>query len=169
VPSAMKIIVAIVCALLCLVGAGMVGLRDMAQSPQFCATCHVVKPYVESWQGSDYLAHTHAQLGIPCQTCHPQTIKTLVHEVVSQVRGNYDNPLSEIKVPKKDCFRCHGDYASLAEKTSALERNPHNSHWGELDCRVCHKMHKQSVDYCSQCHGPTTDLPGWKILEQKPS
>ena len=39
-PIAIKITVAAVCGLLGLVGAGLVGLRDMAQRPTSCAACH---------------------------------------------------------------------------------------------------------------------------------
>jgi len=26
--------------------------------------------------------------------------------------------------------------------------NPHASHYGEMECRLCHKMHKECDDYC---------------------
>lgn len=162
-PIAIKITVAAVCGLLGLVSIGLVGLRDMAQRPTFCAACHIVQPYVETWADSNHLAHTHKQLGIPCQSCHARTIGALVSEVVSTVRQTYDDPLSEIKVPQGDCFRCHGDYETLAERTKDLIQNPHDSHWGALDCGVCHKMHKDSIDYCAQCHDPTVDKPGWTL------
>ncbi len=162
-PSAIKMTVAAVCAVLGLVGASLVSLRDMARNPSFCATCHIVQPYVETWADSGYLANTHAQLGIPCQECHPQSIGTLVSEVVSTIRHTYDDPLTQIKVPAAECFRCHGDYQTLAERTSDLIQNPHDSHWGPLDCGVCHKMHRDSIDYCAGCHDPTTDKPGWTI------
>jgi len=40
------------------------------------------------------------------------------------------------------------DYATHG----GIEANPHQSHNGELDCAVCHHMHKASEKYCIQCH-----------------
>ena len=161
-----KAIVAVVCVVVGLVASALVGLRDMAQRPEYCATCHLMQPYVDSWKDSTYLASTHGKLGIPCQVCHAQTMGDLAGEVVSTVRHSYDEPLKEIKLPKEDCLRCHGSYQVLAERTKGLRLNPHASHLGELDCQVCHKMHKESIDYCSQCHGPVATGPGWKTLQQ---
>jgi len=47
-------------------------------------------------------------------------------------------------------------------------QNPHHFyHWGEMDCRVCHKMHRPSEDYCSECHEPSATSAGWTIQVRK--
>ena len=52
----------------------------------------------------------------------------------------------------------------LAEATGDEELNPHDSHYGEMECRLCHKMHKPSELYCTQCHQvPMPD--GWVAVE----
>ena len=32
------------------------------------------------------------------------------------------------------------------------DRNPHDSHLGEIACTVCHKAHGESKVYCLECH-----------------
>ena len=91
-------------------------------------------------------------------------MKEQVTELVTYVRGNYQTPLRERRFSKEFCLGCHEheSYAQLAEMTKALEEeigaNPHDSHYGELECRLCHKVHRASQDYCANCH-----TWGWKV------
>jgi len=141
---------------LVVIAAGGVGLWEYHEQPQFCATCHVMEPYLESWEHNSLLANTHAQEDIDCLECHEPTIQQQVNELVAFVTNDYEVPLKELKVPQEECLACHehGSYDELVEATAYMERNPHDSHYGEMECRLCHKMHKPSVDYCSQCHEP---------------
>lgn len=88
-----------------------------------------------------------------------------VHEFVAYVEGDYEIPLRELKYPMKECLECHerGSYEQISEKTAHFESsagaNPHDSHYGELECRLCHKMHKESEDYCGQCHAWRWEVP----------
>lgn len=51
------------------------------------------------------------------------------------------------------CLSCHGGSDALAARTAALaDRNPHNSHDGQLDCAKCHGVHKPFEYYCNTCH-----------------
>lgn len=148
------------------IGAAGMGLWNYHEKPQFCAACHVMDPYLASWEESSLEAHVHAQEDVACLDCHEPTIKQQVTELISFVTHDYETPLTELKVPQEECLACHehGNYAELAEATADRERNPHESHWGEMECRLCHKMHKPSELYCTQCH--EVDVPdGWTAVE----
>lgn len=153
-------------ALAVLVVAAGVGLWEYHKKPQFCGTCHIMKPYVESWVSSDLLARVHAENDIACLDCHESNLKQQVEEVIAYVTGDYKVPLRERTMLKEECLSCHehGSYAELAELTRDREdlnnRNPHDSHWGELECHICHNMHRPSVLYCAQCHQLTVP-EGW--------
>jgi hypothetical protein len=116
-------------------------------------------PYLESWQASDLGAHAHAVEDVACLDCHEPTIEQQVNELVVYMRGDFDVPLAQIRYPMSDCFECHEHYGALAELTSGSDFNPHDSHWGELECSVCHGMHRESVDYCDQCHQTDMQVP----------
>ena len=146
-------------------GVGAVVLWEYHERPEFCGTCHIMDPYLESWQASDYGANAHAEYDVACLDCHVPTLEQQVNEFVVYVQGDYEIPLPELKYPKEDCLQCHehGSYAELIEKSAYLEEevgaNPHNSHWGEMECRLCHKMHKESEEYCAQCHSWGFEVP----------
>jgi hypothetical protein len=96
-------------------------------------------------------------------------MKSAVTELLSYVTHSHEVPLKDESVRPMDCLQCHGSYAQLAELTrdlkgpegSPLGRNPHDSHWGPLSCGICHRMHKTSVDFCSECHGFPVSGPAW--------
>jgi len=117
-----------------------------------CNLCHNIRPYVESYSSSDYLDHVHAEANVTCKDCHHVTPFEAAGEALTYVTGDYEEPMREISYSKEGCLQCHRSYESLAERTSALEPNPHESHLGELDCTLCHKSHRPSEVYCTQCH-----------------
>jgi cytochrome c nitrite reductase small subunit len=135
-------------------GSSLAGLYTVSRSPDYCRRCHVMEEYVLSWETPDLLAHRHYLAEIACQTCHPQTMTELVHEIVATVRGNYFVPLPELEISQQECLSCHGDYSDLARATAHLDENPHASHLGEEECFQCHKMHRKSpgMKYCVTCH-----------------
>jgi hypothetical protein len=137
--------------------------------PKSCATCHVIKPYVESWNSSDFLDHKHEQAMISCTECHQLTGQQKSRNVTAFKNKKYKSPLEEREYGNELCFRCHGSYQDIRQRTQdyqakGLSRNPHESHYGDMDCNMCHKMHRTSIDYCSQCHQPVVKKPGWKTL-----
>jgi cytochrome c nitrite reductase small subunit len=158
------VVLIVLLALVVLGGVGAVALWRYHEQPQFCVTCHIMDPYLASWQSGDLGAHEHEQADVTCLDCHEPTIQQQVHEVVSYATGDYTTPLPELKYPTQDCFQCHehSSYAQIIEMTAGLVQtygaNPHNSHFGEMDCRLCHHMHEKSVDYCAQCHSY-----GWQV------
>ena len=146
--------------------AGAAGWKYHEQ-PQFCADlCHLMEPYEASWESSDFEVRAHAEAGLVCLDCHEPTIKEQVEEVIHYATNDFSDPLRERKMPMETCLSCkeHGTYQEMVEVTQPLEeeweRNPHNSHWGEMECHLCHNMHRPSVNYCASCH-PVPMPDGW--------
>lgn len=152
-PKTLTIVVVVLLTICALLGIGMIWLKDSSETTAYCNTCHIMQPYYQSWASSEYTAAAHSRVGIACQSCHARPLRQSVHEFTTyHITRDYSEPLREVRIPKENCMRCHGNYAHLAELTKDLEPNPHNSHLGQIECRLCHKMHKPSVDYCALCH-----------------
>ena len=115
------------------------------EQPRFCADlCHIMQPYEDTWASSPYEVHVHAEAGVECLDCHEPTIEEQVQEVIAYVTGDYEQPLREARLEQETCLSCkdHDSYPELAEATSDWERNPHASHWGDMECNLCHKKHR---------------------------
>jgi hypothetical protein len=154
------------------VGGTAAWLKGRVRTTDYCAGCHVIAPYYDTWKSSLFTAHAHAAVGIVCQDCHQRTVRDGLREIVSNV--SRESPSGDYRVSPKICLGCHVSYRHLAGLTGnlrgpdgfALGRNPHHSHWGSLDCGICHKMHKPSVDLCSKCHGFPIKAPAWTGASQ---
>jgi cytochrome c nitrite reductase small subunit len=149
-------------------GVGAVAAWTYHEQPQFCATCHIMEPYLASWQASDLGAHAHAVEDVTCLDCHEPTTQQQVDELVVYVQGDFEVPLEERQFGTQFCFDCHlpnehTSYEEVIQLTAGLELNPHDSHLGQMDCEICHKMHRVSEDYCADCHGPVATGEGWTI------
>jgi cytochrome c nitrite reductase small subunit len=150
-------------------GVGTVAAWKYHENPQFCATCHIMEPYLESWQASDYGAYAHAVQGVTCLDCHVPTAQQQVDELVVYMKGDFTVPLEQPDFGSEFCLDCHLPSEHTSEEeviqlTAGMEVNPHDSHLvGETDCETCHKMHGPSEDYCAGCHGPVATGPGWTI------
>jgi cytochrome c nitrite reductase small subunit len=140
-----------------------VALWNYHEQPQFCAICHIMQPYLESWESSPFLAQAHAEESVSCLECHEPTIQQQVDELVKFVTNDYEIPLEEREFDQEWCLRCHehGSYEELIQRTEELELNPHDSHYGEMECSICHKVHRESEDYCALCHAPVVTGTGW--------
>jgi hypothetical protein len=115
-------------------------------------------PYVESMQNNNLLAHDHAQKGVTCLDCHDLTTLQYEHEVGDPNATS----LPVVTMPTDVCLKCHGSYKQVIQLTAGLDRNPHDSHDGEVDCNICHKMHQPSQYYCAKCHPLSRSLgPEW--------
>lgn len=78
-----------------------------------------------------FLADQHSKMG--CKACHTD--------------GEYGD------VANDPCLKCHGSWEKLAEKTSAIQINPHKSpHFGMDTCTMCHHGHYEFENVCSSCH-----------------
>jgi len=172
--KARKIWVIVGVVLVIVIVAAGAALWNYHEQPQFCAICHIMQPYLESWESSDFLAHAHARENITCLECHEPTIGQQVQEGIKFVTKDYETPLEPRRFDKEWCFRCHehGSYAELIERTKDYtvdgeKINPHaykvdpeaaNPHRSgkddELDCYNCHKIHGESpgINICYGCH-----------------
>ena len=168
--SSGKIIVAVLLIVISIPLMGTIWVKDGRQNPSYCANCHE-SPYYNEWiedNGTFSLANQHSELGISCQTCHDRTLGESISEIVNYTFGNYHFPIDETQIPVEVCLSCHQSYATIIPltdpSTTGFERNPHDGHWGELECGVCHNMHRDSEVYCDQCHDPMmVDEPGWVL------
>ena len=120
------------------------------------------------------LSVTHKAMGDTCMSCHVPTLSEQISEGINWVTGNYVYPLEEKSL--KDlteargldddefCLNeaCHNiTRDDLIEATSDMERNPHVAQHGEVACSECHKAHRASVMYCTQCHSDAEVPEGW--------
>jgi cytochrome c nitrite reductase small subunit len=136
-----------------------VGSWEYTGTAEFCSVCHIVTPYYQSWKSGQYLDHRHAIKGVTCDDCHIEPGKNRIMEMgkytkegIDYVTGNYPTPLPQANLSKEYCLKCHGTYSELAQKTSNVTPNPHQSHLGEIQCQLCHKSHKPFENYCLKCH-----------------
>jgi nitrate/TMAO reductase-like tetraheme cytochrome c subunit len=107
---------AVALALLAVVGASLVGYAEHRTSQsQFCASCHNMAPYYESWQ-----ADLHgSKLDVACVECHyaPGERTTLkakfrgLSQVASYFSGRYGATRPRAHVSNDSCLtaQCHGD------------------------------------------------------------
>lgn len=134
------------------------GLLKASTKPSFCSNCHIIKPYYQSWNEGSFLDHKHAQQDVACLDCHHRTIPEKAQEGLKYVTGNYELPLEGPPGDRAFCLSCHSDkgpgssWEEIKAATNFEESNPHDSHNGEQDCNLCHKMHGESKPMCVQCH-----------------
>lgn len=166
------IISTIIVLIIGIAAAAMVWVKDASTNPSYCALCHK-DPYYSTWESGGELASRHAQAGIPCQTCHPRTLSDSIQEIAAQVTGNYDPLIMEL-APLEACTKCHEheSYDEIIPLTAGFgedKGNPHDSHFGKVECNICHLMHRDSVDYCSKCHDPLVGgiKPYWRVVTEE--
>jgi len=150
-----RVLLGVLAALVVVAAAAGAVLFQASKKPSFCATCHIIEPYYNSWKEGDLLAARHAEAGVDCLECHHKSIVAKIGEGINYLTGNYENPLKERDFSKEECLRCHehGSYEQLVELTADLDPNPHDPpHYQEMECSFCHKMHRKSEIYCAQCH-----------------
>lgn len=123
-----------------------------------CSTCHVMVPYLESVRDANLLVYVHAKKGLTCLDCHELAVLQQVHKRYTPNTTS----LQERKFPTDFCLRCHGSYKKVLQLTEGLDPNPHDSHYGEMRCGACHKMHRPSEYFCARCHLPPDLGPEWK-------
>ncbi len=128
---------------------GLAGLWHVSASPQFCASCHIMQPYVQGWKVSK-----HAAVG--CVQCHypPGFRDTLwvkyqaMTQVAKWATGTYSSkPFAEVE--DASCLRsgCHSA-AQLESKAMLVSargiRFDHRPHLlpakmgRQLRCTSCH-------------------------------
>ena len=149
----------------------LAGLQGYSRQVGYCANCHIIKSYVDSWISSEYLDHKHKEIDISCNDCHPRTIRKTLWEIQSYIKKDYEIPLLQKKDLDKQCLKCHESFikAIIDQKHQAKSAkinphaypvdiqnpdNPHASPNTQPECYRCHKIHSKSpgIKYCYRCH-----------------
>lgn len=146
--------------ILVLVAVGALGMAVLHQSdtnPNFCATCHVIMDKnVQSYLTGSNLDHVHELANVQCKDCHNYPVSAEIASGIKFITGNYevDSSGQLLKRTYDDsmCLKCHISYDYVAQRTANLDKNPHDSHLGQLPCSTCHVSHGEQIDYCATCH-----------------
>jgi cytochrome c nitrite reductase small subunit len=148
-----------ICAFVVLVlgGAGGGYLIHLSNtSPEFCMTCHIMKPNVISYLTSNDLDNVHYQAGVQCKECHDYPLSAEIVSGFNFVFGNYhvtdEGELWPVTYDDDMCLQCHISREHMGQSTDYLYRNPHKYHSGYPSCKTCHVSHGAQIDFCSGCH-----------------
>lgn len=121
------------------------------------AICAVLVPLVgsSSLAATEGLAKKHVAAGVTCAKCHG--VKT-----PAKLKGR-DAAFPRL-ANKRACLACHESYQAVAAKTVNYYGwyNPHVSHYGELECYQCHRVHRASELFCTRCHLDMKVPTSWK-------
>ena len=156
------IVVGVVVVVLIAAGAGFWVWHEQ---PSFCAAiCHTpMDEYLETYEqeagtaGVDkwgnevantnaMLAVSHKAQGKDCMACHVPTLSEQMSEGMNWVTGNYVYPLEE--------------------RDTEMLTEAHQPQHGEIECSECHKAHRASVMYCTQCHSEAEVPEGWLTVAE---
>lgn len=133
-------------------GVGLSVEHGLSEEPDGCASCHVMRRYVDSYKSGRDLDAAHARAGVSCTGCH------VGYSLAKRAEGALAYSVGLVGAPARRrfddamCNRCHVSMEHQGEKTDFLVRNPHRSHWPELGCADCHLAHVRQVDFCNGCH-----------------
>lgn len=94
-----------------------------------------VSEVLAGWPGSMFTDGIHRDSGLECGDCHQQLPPA----------GGSQGAV---------CLDCHGSGSvfGMTAETSDYEPNPHDLHYGPIDCTFCHRMHEEQGPACSFCH-----------------
>jgi nitrate/TMAO reductase-like tetraheme cytochrome c subunit len=155
------------------IGLGIVMVVLAAQvssTPTFCGTCHIMKPYFESWKQSK-----HAR--IACVECHiPPGITSEIrkkYEALSMVAKYFTGTYSTnpwVEVDDAACLRCHERRLLEGKEVFHNVLFDHRPHLSEsrrglkLRCTSCHSQIVQgshisvTSSTCALCHFKNQEL-----------
>lgn len=129
-----------------------------SQEPGDCISCHDNKEVIPK----DHI-DTRGMMGDDCGGCHESDPTSLgkkiplshIHQLAGvSCKGCHEDPDSDKTAGTEVCKKCHDDMNALYEATSEEVINPHLSpHEGKTpDCNRCHHQHKNSENFCYNCH-----------------
>ena len=133
--------------------------------------------------------------GTDCLGCHVPTLSEQIQEGMNWMSGNYEAvqlengtyvlpersgaDLVEARGLEADQFclneACHhvddngtpiNTREDLKAATADLPRNVHIGQHGPVACTECHKAHRASVVYCTQCHSDVEIPDGWLTYQE---
>lgn len=115
------------------------GALKITNTPQFCGTCHEMRPEYTTWQQT-----SHAK--IACVQCHiePGTVNLLKHKMNSMTQlyehltGKIPNPITMPEPIKNEvCEQCHSSMRKVTASGDIVI--PHDKHLNQgISCVACH-------------------------------
>jgi nitrate/TMAO reductase-like tetraheme cytochrome c subunit len=143
-----RVALLVVLAIAVVAGATLAGVWHVSASPQFCNSCHIMRPYVEAW-------HVSKHGTVPCVQCHypPGFRDTLwvkfqaMTQVAKWATQTYSSkPYAEVE--DASCFRsgCHSRGQLETKGVLTLARGVKFDHRPHLDGAVGQKLR------CTNCH-----------------
>jgi len=163
------VVLVVLGAVLVVGGAALAGLWHVSASPQFCNSCHLMRPYVAAWKASRHNS-------VPCIQCHypPGFRDTLwvkyqaVTQVVKWATQTYSSKPFAV-VEDGSCFRAGCHSRQQLESRGVIQfgrgiRFDHRPHLDatktgrELRCTSCHsqivveKHFEITTSTCFTCH-----------------
>jgi len=143
---------------------GLVGFVQVSSTPTFCGTCHIMKPYYESWKHSKHdkiaCVECHISPGITAEVHKKIEALSMVAKYFTATYGT--KPWAE--VDDAACLRCH-ERRLLEGRVDfegvAFDHRPHliEARRGlRLRCTSCHSQIVQgthltvTVSTCAFCH-----------------
>lgn len=149
---------------LLLAWAGYVGIRA-TDSPEFCASCHYMEPYVQNWKTSSHN-------DVACIECHAEPgvggylarKARLLSEVIRYWTGSYSSQ-PDAHLSDAQCLSCHEQEGLDRTQTYSQDiQFSHKNHYKtpsrgvKLNCNTCHSELVQgdhtavNQSTCIDCH-----------------
>ncbi|MBB5336303.1 cytochrome c3 family protein [Pectinatus brassicae] len=138
-------------------GIGYAAMKTVSARPAFCASCHNMQTYYDTYTKGHLLAKKHAEAGVTCHDCHEPSLGQQMDEGLKFITGNYKEPLPEYEYSNEQCLKCH-NFDDVKAKTAKYGKaNPHDSTHAKGNqppqCYECHSVHHlQSAKKCNTCH-----------------
>lgn len=147
----------------------VMSLMHYSESPNFCNSCHIMKPYYDAWNGSKHNK-------VACVKCHypPSSVKThlwhkfqALSQVAKYVTRTYSSkPYAEVADASCLTSGCHSTrllegWVKVGDKGVRFDHRPHlteKRRGRQLRCTSCHSQimvgrHMEvTFDTCYTCH-----------------
>ncbi|MDP2866778.1 MAG: NapC/NirT family cytochrome c, partial [Elusimicrobiota bacterium] len=147
----------------------LMSLMRYSESPNFCNSCHIMKPYYDAWNGSKHNK-------VACVKCHypPSSVKTrlwhkfqALSQVAKYVTRTYSSkPYAEVADASCLSSGCHATrllegWVKVGDKGVRFDHRPHlteKRRGRQLRCTSCHsqimvgKHMEVTYDTCYTCH-----------------
>lgn len=138
--------------------------------PEFCASCHEIRPQVDKWRDS-----THRN--IACQECHEYTVARNVQRLTEHVKGDVpEQPrigVLDTAALVQRCRKCH------QQQYAEWSAGPHSATYTRIFTNAEQNRKHKLMDDCFRCHGmhfeqnigalvtPVDTRGPWRVMDKK--
>jgi nitrate/TMAO reductase-like tetraheme cytochrome c subunit len=124
-------------AVLVLGAVAFVGIGLYTDRPEFCATCHEMRPYYDAWRqghhNNMWCVDCHVGQGYPARLAHKFSS---FREIAAHFRGDTRFPRSNpAAIADRQCVRCHAQVPS-----GTASGFNHAAHASRGPCQACHSQ-----------------------------